>query len=608
MKAILKTIYYFFAIFVIILLIFVVGTYEVQAAGDGGFCYTAGDCGEDDYCAPGFNAIWSCDGANPPNAGTCSAICTLGPTPPPGGGGACNRDYAGVDCPGGYEKSPNLIRSDCISDRQLLCNQPNPNYPYPNTNYWVGTAQSVGACCAENDDGFCTAHFLNEHVCVPACPVGTTQQCGLTNFGNYQRYNSCFTPNLCNDSNDVYVPTAYSSSAAGTCYCNCPEDEKCGSSCSDGRNWIYNVVTTCQNMSYSCSCVPTGCTATSPSTPTLLSPANGSTVPTTQTSLQWNNSGVTFGTGCPTNTNQFEIYVGTSPSSLALVGTVGNGTGSITFNGTSGQIYYWKIRAKNGSNTTDSPVWSFTMQVPNLTPWWQVKDGDVTTNGNITSLVPTAALFDIVGLGGYPGVPVYGGVFNLTSNTAKISATRWNANTNTSQSRLFNYSYFNNLIPDDVNFNNISNLGSGGSAYSDSYHWFKATGNTTIASDVNIGNRKVILFVENGNLNINGKINLNDGNGFFGAFVNGNITVGNSVLGSPSLEGVYLSDGSFSTGAGASQLHIRGSVASFGGINLQRNLSNNATAAELFEFAPDQMFLFPEKLMFRRNKWAEVAP
>ena len=575
---------------------------------------TFAQCACDCICVENGTEVGACDCDNPscdrgsPSLTVWGGNCNS-PTPPPGGGGgSCSRDYAGVNCPGGYEKSPNLIRSDCISDRQLLCNQPNPNYPYPNTNYWVGTAQSVGACCAENDDGFCTAHFLNEHVCVPACPVGTTQQCGLTNFGNYQRYNSCYTPNLCNDSNDVYIPTAYSSSAAGTCYCNCdPETKKCRRTCDD-EDKIYNVVTTCQNMSYSCSCVPTGCTATSPSTPALLSPSNGATVATTQTSLMWNNTSQTWGTGCPANNNLYNIYLGTSAGSLALAGSLDDSRGSVTVTGTSGTTYYWKIEATNGSRVTSSPTWSFTITLPNLDPWWQVKDGDVTTNGDITSLVPDANLFDTVGLGGFPGVPVFGGSFSLIGNPSRISATRWNVDTATFQSRLFNYSYFNNLIPDDVNFNNVSNLGSGGSAYSDSYQWFKATGNTTISGDINIGNRKVILFIENGNLTINGKINLNDGNGFFGAFVDGNIIVGNSVTGTPSLEGVYLSNGSFSSGAGTSQLHIRGSVASFGGINLQRNLSNNATAAELFEFAPDQMFLFPQKLMFRRNKWAEVAP
>ena len=241
-------------------------------------------------------------------------------------------------------------------------------------------------------------------------------------------------------------------------------------------------------------------------------------------------------------------------------------------------------------------------------PWWQIKDGDITTSGDLVSDVGNGQLFDIVGLGGFAGVPVYGNAFNLTSTTDRISATMWNSNTTTIQSRVFNYSYFDNLIPSDVNFNDVSTITTGGTPYSDGYEWYKATSDVSTSGDINIGSRKVILFIENGNFNINGKINLTDGVGFFGVFVDGNIVVSPSVTGAPSIEGVYLSDGSFSTGAGTSQLHLRGSVATFGTVNLERDLVNDITAAELFEFAPDQMLLFPEKLMFRRTKWTEVAP
>ncbi|KKP57349.1 MAG: hypothetical protein UR48_C0019G0017, partial [Microgenomates group bacterium GW2011_GWD1_33_9] len=30
--------------------------------------------------------------------------------------------------------------------------------------------------------------------------------------------------------------------------------------------------------------------------------------------------------------------------------------------------------------------------------------------------------------------------------------------------------------------------------------------------------------------------------------------------------------------------------------------------SEIFEFAPDQILLFPPNLMFKRTKWTEVAP
>jgi hypothetical protein len=123
----------------------------------------------------------------------------------------------------------------------------------------------------------------------------------------------------------------------------------------------------------------------------------------------------------------------------------------------------------------------------------------------------------------------------------------------------------------------------------------------------NFASTKNVLFV-NGNLNITGNITLDDGaagDGFFVAIVSGNITVDPTVT---NLEGIYLSNGTFSTGLGTTQLQVRGTVASYGGVNLQRNLSNNTQPAELFTFAPDQIALFPEKLGFRRTRWTEVAP
>ncbi len=225
-------------------------------------------------------------------------------------------------------------------------------------------------------------------------------------------------------------------------------------------------------------CVPT-CSAVAPSTPTLLSPSNGGTVSTGTVSLTWDATNQDWGTSCVANSNSFEIYIGTSQNSLSLIGTKASGTGnSVSFSaGSSGTTYYWKVRAKNGSLQTDSNVWSFTV---NNGPWWQTKDGDISTNSDITSDVPTGQLFSAVGLGGFPGLPAYGTTFNLTSTPSLISTKYWNANTTSIQPRLFNYSYFKNLIPDEVGSNitaaTDTSLRSSGYSY-DGYEWFKSNGN-----------------------------------------------------------------------------------------------------------------------------------
>ena len=242
-------------------------------------------------------------------------------------------------------------------------------------------------------------------------------------------------------------------------------------------------------------------------------------------------------------------------------------------------------------------------------PWWQVNDGDITSSGDIVSRLPSGKYLNTVGSGGFPGIPVYNGQIGTAPGT--ISSTGWNANTETSLTRIFNYSFFENLIPPDIVINDISKLttGAGTTLDANGYEWYKITGNLDTVGNIDFGSRKVILFVKSGNFNINGKINLDDNNGFFVVFVNGNINITASVTGTPAIEGMYTADSGFTTGLGTTQLHIRGSVASYGGITLQRDLPDDTvTPAELFEFAPDQVVLFPQKLMFKRFKWAEVAP
>lgn len=240
--------------------------------------------------------------------------------------------------------------------------------------------------------------------------------------------------------------------------------------------------------------------------------------------------------------------------------------------------------------------------------WWQVQNGDVVTNTNITSIVPTGSYFNIVGTNGFPGVPVYGTTFSLSGDTTQVSVNRWNANTTSTIGRIFDYEYFENLVPADITFTDASLLSTPASSQY-GYEWYKATGDFTLGSNIDFGTRKVILFVDNGSdFNINARILLTDNSGFFGSFVSGDINVLSTVTGVPGIEGIYQTDGTFNTGAGTSQLHVRGSVVALTGFNLSRDLTNNATSAELFQFAPDQVSLFPEKLGYRRQKWVEVAP
>jgi hypothetical protein len=249
-------------------------------------------------------------------------------------------------------------------------------------------------------------------------------------------------------------------------------------------------------------------------------------------------------------------------------------------------------------------------------PWWQSIDGDITALEDVTSLVPSGQYFLDEGIGGYPGVVVYGG--SLTTGVGSISPTGWNANTLTTHGRVFDYSYFERLIPDITTINDATteSLESGGVENSDGYYWYRYDGTSetingaamNIDSDIDLGSRKVILFVKGADLNINANINLTDGEGFLAIFVDGHIRIDPAVTGTPALEGLFVANDGFSTGDSNLPIYIRGSVVSYGGFALERDLDDNTVAAETFEFAPDQLLLFPEKLSNRRTKWTEVAP
>ncbi len=260
-----------------------------------------------------------------------------------------------------------------------------------------------------------------------------------------------------------------------------------------------------------------------------------------------------------------------------------------------------------------------TVNATNPGPWWQVKDSDIQSVGNLTSDIPAGGYFGLPGTGGYPGIPSYAGTSSLTNLTASLVG--WIAQSTPTGAKVYNYAFFANQIPADTVITALpSNSVAGsyfesGGALSYGYYWYRYDGSITgldlnITGAANLGTRKVVLLVKDADLYLQGNINLTDGQGFFGTFVQGNINVDPLVGGGgvPNLEGMYLADGSVNTGTGVTQLYVRGSVTGYGGISLQRNLANNSVPAELFEYAPDQILLFPTKLGLRKLNWKEVAP
>lgn len=252
-------------------------------------------------------------------------------------------------------------------------------------------------------------------------------------------------------------------------------------------------------------------------------------------------------------------------------------------------------------------------------PWWQVVDSDVVTNGNIVSLIyPAGEKFILDGIGGYPGVAVYGGNtadFQAGAGTGTVSSKGWLARTTSTwlTQKTYDYDYFRGLLPSDwweakipITSGTINSFPTG-SANDEGYIVYYRNGNLIINGAQTLGDNKVILFVEGGDLTINNTISFNHGTGFFMAVVEGNIMVGSLVS---SLEGFYSADVRFKTGTGSVALTIKGSVIGLGGVLMQRDLGvgDKTTPAEKFEYIPAMIFTYPSKLGVRKMRWKEVAP
>lgn len=128
----------------------------------------------------------------------------------------------------------------------------------------------------------------------------------------------------------------------------------------DGDRWIIDNVDMIANAS-----------APDPAeTPTPADMATGVMIDTADDNMDGNpDNSVTFAweaamTGDPATA--YDVYLGDSPGTLALLGTLGNVTVDITgmeYN----TLYYWQIVAKNvGGDAVNSPIWSFTTETDPL--------------------------------------------------------------------------------------------------------------------------------------------------------------------------------------------------------------------------------------------------
>lgn len=284
-----------------------------------------------------------------------------------------------------------------------------------------------------------------------------------------------------------------------------------------------------------------------------------------------------------------------------------------------------------GGSTTPICSDSSTVDVAGVAPWWQVKNSDVFTNASLTSNIPvscTIAAGCTNALIAYdvdqsPGVAIAGGSINPATLIASSSPYGWKAQPTNYNGASYTYNYFENKatcgdvksFPVGTNVINLSNIQSLG-ASSDGSYWAKYDGAVagspifTINGNLNVGGQKIILYVKNADLFINGNISVTDGQGMFMVIADRNIIISPTVS---ELEGIYFTNEEFRTGttslANDIALHVRGSVVAFDRIVPQRNLtSNDLTPAEVFEYGADQILSMPPCLGEQGISWGEVAP
>lgn len=274
--------------------------------------------------------------------------------------------------------------------------------------------------------------------------------------------------------------------------------------------------------------------------------------------------------------------------------------------------------------------------------WWQDKEGDLVTNGDITSIITGGCVIDpicnegliVFDAGDYPGVPQAGGSINVGANGGVISlGYDWNSRPITYGGPTLSYTSFRNKLPSSVTPQVIAagpvsqaTLTTGGTEYpvGSGYFYYEYTGAPDLiildgSGTVNLAGRKVILFAQS-NVQIQSKIQVTNGTGVFILISSGNIVIEPTVAGPmeaptplPDLEGIFFAQGQFRTGSlGAGNdvpLHVRGSVIAWDRVLLERDLTDNSlTPAEFFEFGIDQVMAVPATLGERNITWKEIAP
>lgn len=320
----------------------------------------------------------------------CDAPIGGGGTPPPGGGGGGGGwvcQHVPNNCPAGTVRSSVIIAGSCLNVRDV-CN--------------LGTAEAKGGTCncqPDGEGGLVCDFILKTYRCDPLVtpPPPTTPPGGCSTNPSVCGINRCCVSNAC-----VVCPTSPPATPACGAYCpppppaaisgvvyndlnnNCIKDDNGGRSGWDSSSPYFGyLVYVTLNATSIPKPLPTGRRGNVPLMPnggiySEWKTENGGLAPVTNNTV--------YLTDVPPGYRCSDCNSGTCPIRTGV-------------NRPSNGINFY-ITNSSGASPTPPPA---------LSAWWQAKDGDLVSGGNITSRVPATKYLNLVGAGGFPGVPVYGG-------------------------------------------------------------------------------------------------------------------------------------------------------------------------------------------------------
>ena len=373
----------------------------------------------------------------------------------------------------------------------------------------------------------------------------------------------------------------------------------------------YNIVA-CSDTAE----VTVGCVTSAPTAPILRSPSDGASLTNLTVPLDWSDS--TWGTGCPTNSNQYLVYVSTSPTPTNLRATistpVNSPTSNYNFTAQAYDTYYWKVVADNGPRATSSLIRSFTI-APAFSgvAWWQVEGAGIYAGLSVRSEVPSGNYLIIPGSLGSVGA-LMREAGTIDTGSGGLSTSAFSAMTKY-QGKKMNFAYFGarlGFVEGDASDWSASNeITLVGYPTGQDYGYMKpVSGSATISSPMSVGPNKKYVIMVDGDLTISENITVTNG-GYLMFIVKGNINIAPNVA---TLQGVYVTDGVFTTESVTTgndgRLIVTGNVVAWSSVDLQRDLgsSGNSVPAEQFVYSRELILAMPDKIKAFVMEWQEVVP